>query len=301
MSNKEKYQLSILIPVYNHVCKGLVENLHLQAETEGLLYEIIVADDGSTDIAVKEKNSRISTIKNCRYISRDVNVGRAAIRNFLAEQSRFKNLLFLDCDIELPDSHFLKRYIDADIKAVLYGGVCTEGTHSLGKHNIRYIYEHSSEPHHTALERSKQPYKSFRTTNFIISRNIMLAHPFDERFKHYGYEDVFFGKELKHNNITIMHIDNPVSIRDFEPNDVFISKTEEALRTLYCFRNELADYSKMLESIRRMEKFIPMEFFRMWHRVFGKLGLKNLKGNSPRLTIFNMYRLGYYLSLKDVK
>lgn len=262
-------------------------------------YEIIVADDGSTDSNVTEANARIADMQQCRYIATGSNRGRAAIRNFLAGQSRFGRLLFMDCDIELPDDRFLQRYAACDTGTVVYGGVRTEGTPALARTNIRYIYEHAAEPHHTAQERNKRPYKSFRTTNFSIDRDTMLAHPFDERFRHYGYEDVFFGKELRRHGITIRHIDNPVVIRDFEPNDVFIAKTEEGLRTLHDFRDELNGYSNMLDAIKRMRHFIPTVVVKAWHRAFGQMERRHLCGQRPSQIIFNMYRLGYYMSLAE--
>lgn len=269
MNNQYKQQLSILIPVYNHVCVNLIQSLHIQAEELDIEYEIIVADDGSTDKEKIETNTQISNIPKCEYISRQENVGRAAIRNYLAARSKFDKLLFMDCDIELPDNDFLKKYIDIDtVDTVIYGGVCTEGTLQLAKHNIRYIYEHAEGPNHLAKERNKRPYKSFRTTNFMIARSIMTKHPFDERFRYYGYEDVFFGKKLKDNGIVIHHIDNPVVIKDFEPNDVFIAKTEESMRTLHTFRDELKDYSTMLGRIAYIRHFIPLFTIRVWHRLF---------------------------------
>ena len=40
--------ISILIPTYNGICLTLVQALHQQAEALPISYEIIVADDGST-------------------------------------------------------------------------------------------------------------------------------------------------------------------------------------------------------------------------------------------------------------
>ncbi len=44
--------LSILIPTFNDVCTTLVTTLHEQAETRGIVFEILVADDVSTDKAL---------------------------------------------------------------------------------------------------------------------------------------------------------------------------------------------------------------------------------------------------------
>ncbi len=40
----------------------------------------------------------------------------------------------------------------------------------------------------------------------------MLRCPLDERFHHYGYEDVLFGEShYRRSVITIVHIDNPLA------------------------------------------------------------------------------------------
>ena len=94
---QQKKELSILIPTYNDVCTDSVNTLMQQAESIGdLRFEIIVADDASTDENVGEANRAIDRMTNCRYIRRENNVGRAAIRNFLAQEARYEWLLFVD-------------------------------------------------------------------------------------------------------------------------------------------------------------------------------------------------------------
>ena len=47
-------ELSILIPVYNDEATSLVKSLHKQAQAvSGLCYEIIVFDDGSTNVTTQ--------------------------------------------------------------------------------------------------------------------------------------------------------------------------------------------------------------------------------------------------------
>ena len=107
--------LSILIPTYNNVCLELVRNLQAQASIlsseNDFEYEIIVADDGSTDKNTIEKNCEINELDNCRYIERKENIGRAAIRNFLAKEAKYLWLLFLDSDLKLDNSDFIRNYM----------------------------------------------------------------------------------------------------------------------------------------------------------------------------------------------
>ena len=63
--------LSILIPTYNDRCFKLVGDLRQQAESCGILYEILVGDDGSTDASVISDNQAItqwpSSIRLCPF------------------------------------------------------------------------------------------------------------------------------------------------------------------------------------------------------------------------------------------
>lgn len=290
-------QLSILIPTFNYVCVELVKRLHGQAVAAGISHEIIVADDGSTDNGIIAENRKIDDIDSCIYIIRGVNVGRAAIRNYLAGRSQFERLLFLDCDMELPDDRFIERYMSESGVDILDGGIRIGAEPTGEVKNIRYRYERAVEPHHTVAERAKQPFCSFRTTNFMISREAMLESPFDERFRHYGYEDVLFGKELERRGFTIRHIDNPTVLTDFEPNDVFISKTEEAMRTLYRFSSELRGYSHLLDIAARLHSYRLDGVIRLWYRIFSGIIRRRLISGKAGVRIFNLYKLGYFLTI----
>ena len=282
--------LSILIPTYNDACTSLVTALHQQAETLDLNYEIIVADDGSTDPHVKEVNRTINTLPHCRLIERQENAGRAAIRNFLAKEAQYDWLLFIDSDMVVCRNDFLLKYIQTDDAPVVDGGVsigpCIPG-------NLRSMYERASAHEHIVEKRLQKPYQDFHTANFLIRRDLMLAHPFNQRFRHYGYEDVLLGKELEQYAIPICHIDNPLSFEIFESNTDFVNKTEEGLRTLHQFQEELRGYSRLLDITSRLPHF-PI---RLWHKLFGWLERRNLTGSHPRLWIFKIYKLGYFLSL----
>jgi len=283
-------QISILIPTYNDDCVELVKTLDRQADALGMRYEIIVADDGSTNEAVKDKNRNINELDRCRLVEGGQNRGRAAIRNLLARESSFEWLLFIDSDMKVCRNDFLRKYAETEGQDVVDGGVVIG---NLVEGNLRSLYEKAAEKDHTLEKRQLSPYRDFHTANFLIRRELMIQHPFDERFRYYGYEDVFFGKELEENNIRIEHIDNPLSFEIFETNSDFVSKTEEGLRTLHHFRNELREYSRL---IAQTEKW-PRWPFRLWHSIFGRLERRHLSGSHPTLAIFNLYKIGYYLSL----
>ena len=58
-----KQQLSILIPTYNYACLPLVKELYRQATAiVGLNFEILVAEDGSSDARTMATNEHIKDL-----------------------------------------------------------------------------------------------------------------------------------------------------------------------------------------------------------------------------------------------
>ena len=285
--------LSILIPTYNDECLELVSALQQQAVALGINYEIIVADDGSTLQNVLQTNQQINALADCRMIARNVNVGRAAIRNFLVQQAQYEWLLFIDGDMTMYRDDYLRSYLAAEGE-VICGGVVIKGG---VKGNLRSMYEARHEQEHTAVRRQQHPYQDFHTANFLIYRETMTTHLFDERFRHYGYEDVLLGKRLEQDGIPIQHIDNPLSFEVFETNTDFVSKTEEGLRTLYQFRNKLQGYSRLLTISSSTTVSLLRPLIRLCHRLFGNKMRQRLTGSHPSLFLFKLYKLGYFLSL----
>lgn len=308
--------LSILLPSYNNVCVSLVQALQRQADAlRGRLdkpfrYEIIVADDCSTDAACIDANRVIGDMLHCRYLRMEQNVGRAQIRNVLISESRGDYVLLIDSDLFLCDDNYLYKYATSTAD-VVYGGTRIGGeglamvdneanTENL-KGNLRYIYEKKAEPSHRAVFRQLRPNQEISVCNLYARRDIMEAHPFDSRFKAYGYEDVLFGKRLAESGIEVTHIDNPVLINEFEPNSVFVKKTEEAILTLCRFEQDLEGYSNLKTKVTTLGRYIPLSLFRLWHRIMKNKEKRNLTGAKPSLLLFKLYKLGFFLENRKVK
>lgn len=308
--------LSILLPSYNNVCVSLVQALQRQADAlRGKLdkpfrYEIIVADDCSTDAACIDANRVIGDMLHCRYLRMEQNVGRAQIRNVLISESRGDYVLLIDSDLFLCDDNYLYKYATSTAD-VVYGGTRIGGeglamvdneanTENL-KGNLRYIYEKKAEPSHRAVFRQLRPNQEISVCNLYARRDIMEAHPFDSRFKAYGYEDVLFGKRLAESGIEVTHIDNPVLINEFEPNSVFVKKTEEAILTLCRFEQDLEGYSNLKTKVTTLGRYIPLSLFRLWHRIMKNKEKRNLTGSKPSLLLFKLYKLGFFLENRKVK
>ena len=286
--------LSILLPVYNCHCEALVTELQRQCVESGTEFEIIVADDGSSVTSYVEHNLRIERLEGVRYITRKQNVGRSAIRNFLISQAQGEWLLFIDGDLTLDNSHFIRRYLQAKSNVVV-GGIRIGGDLNRWKNNLRYHYEKAYEQKNTPQDRQCHATKHFRTTNFLAHKDIMMDHPFDENFVQYGYEDVLFGKSLAMDHIAITHIDNPITLDFFESNSEFLDKTEQSLRTLYTFRNQLKGYSQLLETAEKIKKLHLQKLVNAAYFLVGQRIKKHLQGNNPSIFLFNVYKLMYYI------
>lgn len=296
----KKTDLSVLIPVYNSRCVDFVRDLQLLVDETGINYEIIVADDASTDRRCVEANRELTEIPHCIYIIKEVNTGAAATRNFLAQQSSYPYLLFVDCDMQLADGAFFRRYLDYldnDETEVVSGGVRVTIYDERWRDNLRFLYEEAEQANHTAEKRRQRPYQSFRSANFLIRRDVMLRCPFDERFRRSGYEDVLFGKQLRQHHINIAHIENPLVMGDFESNADYVSKVEYSLQTLYQFRDELQGYSRLLTTAEGIHLGAVRWMIAAFHRCFGGLLRRNLSGHRPNLNILKIYKLGFYLNI----
>lgn len=296
------HELSILIPTRNDVCLPQVKTLQqLASQIDDLNYEILVSDDASDDQEALRQNAQINSLEHCSLLLRPENHGRAANRNFLAQQARFEWLLFLDCNVKIPNERFLRNYLESDQADVMNGGIFAEDDKTLKRHNLRYLYEKKIEPQHVAEQRRNKPYQSFRTSNFMIRREVMLRFPLDETVPGYGYEDVLFGKTLCENGIPINHIDNPVVMTHFENNETYVTKVEEAMRTLHAMRYELNGYSPLLDAVETLQKKHLTPLYRQFFHANAKRIRNNLVGKSPSIRWLNLYKLGYYLSLPEAE
>ncbi len=190
---------------------------------------------------------------------------------------------------------FIETYREAP-GVVVYGGYEVRGDATRLRGNLRYAYEKRAEDAHKAARRRQHPYADFHTSNFLIARDTMLAHPLDERFRHYGYEDVLFGKQLQAAGVAITHIDNPLVFASFESNADFVAKTEEGLRTLHEFQSDLRGYSRLLDVAARLRPAAPA--IRLVHRLTGPSQRRALTGRRPPLWLLGCYKLGYFLSLE---
>lgn len=292
-------QLSILIPCHNYDCRSLVRSLCQQVDHLDTDCEIIVADDGSDNAQTLQLCREIAQMPHCRFIERPVNVGRSAIRNFLADEAQGEWLLFMDQDGEVVWLHFLRNYLEAAHGCdVVCGGLVHTRHRPSSLYSLRYDYEQRCASRFTAEQRRKDPILPFRTFCFMIRKEAFQRVRFDESFTGYGYEDVLFGRQLREAGLRIHHINNPLKNTDIEPNPLFVEKTEEALRTLHQHESVFADDVLLVRTVRRLEALHLLPLAKTLSSWFCPRLRNNLCSNRPITRLFNVYKLAYFVGLK---
>jgi glycosyltransferase involved in cell wall biosynthesis len=294
--------LSILIPVYNFPCVGLVRELAVQAMTAGIPFEIICMDDASTDY--RDKNQAIREVPHSVYIELPENVGRSRIRNLLVAKAQYDTLLFLDCDSEIIDGNYLQTYLNAcrqyDIVA---GGTCYEAHPPLDR---RYVLHWT-----VGAQREPRPddnqQKMFTSNNFMIRKAIIEKYPFNEAIVRYGHEDSFFQMELEKQGLHIRFIHNPVLHSGLETNGRFIEKTQESVRNLYdlyasgLFRDRNAGRIRLLQTYLCLKQKKADRIFDCFFPLIDRLNRKTNAGGYPCLWVFDLYKLAFLVRIAREK
>ena len=270
----------------------MVGKLHEQcSRIDNLDFEIIVADDGSPDRQYVEKNKSILSLQHVRYILREKNSGRAIIRNFLAQEASKEWILFIDGDLGLDKEDYIRKYTESQGDIVV-GGITIAGNYP---DNLRWRYEKACEEAHNVENRKQK--KLELHTNFMVRKIHLGNHPFDERFRKYGYEDVLLGKKLVEAGLTVNHIDNPVVFDKYESNAHYLHKCEEALQTLWQFRTELNGYSRMLVLVEKLRRYHLLPVFNIIYLLIHKVLISRITSNNPSFYTFNIYKMLYFAHL----
>jgi glycosyltransferase involved in cell wall biosynthesis len=274
-------------------------SLHEQALGLKISFEILVFDDCSP-IPVTE-NEAINELSHARYTILPKNIGRSAIRNRLAREATYEFLLFLDADTEVIRADFLKKYLEAitTTTEIVYGGIRYQETPPKPEELLRWHYGKAREALGVEARR-KAPHLRFLTLNFLIKKSVFDKIAFNEDIPNLRHEDTLFALDCKKRGISVAHIDNPVVHLGLENSEVFLRKSREAVEALHLFvTNGLIDagetsLSKKAKQLRIAKLAHPIMWF---YSLFKKTMERNLLSQNPSLKIFDLYRLGYYLTL----
>ena len=289
--------ISILIPVYNCNIVSLVYELHNQAAIASVAMEIIVVDDCSSEL-LRDQNKDVKKLPGVTFTELERNIGRASIRNKLAGMATYPTLLFMDCDSEVPDRDYIKKFLPFCGKDVVVcgGRIYRPVPPDEPEMMLRWLYGIKREQLPVDV-RSKDPYHSFMTNNFLISSSILSKIQFDESLVQYGHEDTLFGFELKKRGIPVIHIQNPLIHTGLEITREFLRKTREGIENLVILvaqgkidREGFEDI-RILRAYNKMYRFGLVNLYLKFFYQFERSILKNLMGINPNLFGFDLYKL----------
>ena len=300
-------QLSILIPVYNHDVVDFVKELYCQSAEAGILFEILIFDDQSSE-EYKEKNAILHTLPNVKVFTLPSKAGRSVARNFLAAQARYDYCLFLDCDSEMVDDRYIRRYLPYcnGERVVVCGGTTYRMQKPSRDHLLRWTYGVRCEIQ-SAAERNRNPNAHFSAFNVLMQKELFSEIRFNELLKNYGHEDTLFGFELRRKGITILHIDNPLYHVGIDDNKLYLEKTRQGVENLKLLMEQYPDKESLVRDVRllrfydRLKKCHVVFLFFAFFFLVKRLILHNLNGTHPNTFLFNVYKLGFLCGLKYVK
>jgi len=292
--------LSILIPVYNYDVTALVGDLHAQATTLGVGFEIIVLEDGSTEYL--PQNAALAALTSLHYEVLKKNIGRAAIRNRLADKAKGKYLLFLDCDTGIASDDFLKRYLSLCQPDCVVSGGCIYHDNCSPQTSLAVKYGSKRERFSTKQQHARSRFCVFTTPNFLIEKTAFEKLRFDENIRQYGHEDTIFGLELQKAGYTLTFVDNPVYHNGLDTNIAYLKKNETALKTLLSIYlsgkyPQLQTQSQLLHFYLKTTKWRLNKIISFFFVSFKPLIEKNLTGKKPSLFLFDCYKIGFFCHL----
>nr|WP_315248408.1 glycosyltransferase [uncultured Flavobacterium sp.] len=292
--------LSILIPTYNYNVYNLVLELHKQSMESGIIFEIIVIDDGSNS-QTNEANTQINLLKNSSFIPLDKNIGLSSNRNLLASTANYENLLFIDGDSVIINPNYIKNYLNAiEDFDVIYGGRLHPETVNCSKQKLRWKYGRMVEDK-TAQQRNSSLYKTLMFNNTLIKKSRFNTIKFDSNLTKYGHEDTLFAYEVSLLKLKAKHINNPIEHGDIDESKIFISKIKNGLDNLISLdlSNKIdPDFVKILNLYHFLKKYYLSSVLALFYILFNKIIHKQLISKNPSLFLFNLYRIGYICSLK---
>jgi glycosyltransferase involved in cell wall biosynthesis len=292
--------LSILIPTYNYNVYPLVSELHKQCLECKIDFEILCQDDVSNQI--ESENQKINSLENCNFSINNSNLGRGKNINFLAEKARFDWLLIMDCDTFPTENNYVQKYISKinEAKKVVFGGIEYQKEKPAADQLLRWFYGNARESL-SVEKRNANPNRNALTSNILIQKKVFNSNKFDESITKYGYEDLVFLSDLKKKGILVKHIDNPTYHLGLETSRQFLDKTKTALENLKFITETTSldsSESKILRTYILLKQLYLTSFISFLFKKTESKTERNLLSQNPSLIIFDLYKLGYYCSIK---
>ncbi|MBE6023230.1 MAG: glycosyltransferase [Cellulosilyticum sp.] len=207
---EEQPMVSIIIPVYNQYEYTYNCLKSIKQNTEDVTYEIIIADDVSTDETINLSKH----IKNIKIIRNRENLGFLLNCNNAARQARGKYIHFLNNDTQVQQGWLasLVELVESDEKIGMVGSKLIYPTGELQEAG-GIIWNDASGWNYGRLDDPNKPdYNYVREVDYISGASIMISKElwkviggFDERYVPAYYEDTDLAFEVRAHGYKVMY------------------------------------------------------------------------------------------------
>ncbi len=252
--------LSICIPVKDFDVHPLVDALLVEIHAKKLNVEILIVEDGSHETG-KQLNANLNQESEVSIYAFEKNKGRSAARNFMAQKATGEYLLFIDADSLPVSPSFISIYLEhAQANTILSGG-----RHYSEVYRKKEVLLHWKYGIHREISSALKSNRiGFQSNNFLIHKSAFDKIKFDESLVLYGHEDTLFGSMAKSKGIILRGIDNPVIHTSIETNTIFLTKSEEGVKSLLQIIDQREFYPMGIEKeFRLWSTYRKMEYYRM--------------------------------------
>jgi glycosyltransferase involved in cell wall biosynthesis len=299
--------ISLLIPVFDYDIVALVYSMKSCIGKIPEFIEILIGDDGSSP----EYRAKYLSLEGdgVRVIVSEKNIGRAAIRNRLALESKGDYLLFIDADAMIPGT--AETYINNWIPSmsafrVICGGILYHESPPGDPDKILRWKNGRINEEKKASERNKRPYATFSTFNVLIDKTIFSKLRFNEELKQYGYEDTLLSYQLDKAGIKVFHIDNGLVHEGLETNRELINKTKLGIENLSQLYDSVTDKRKFSSSIRLLQVYNKLNILRLnlllagiFIRFRERMELR-LDSSNPKLWMYSLYKISMFCTFREI-
>ncbi len=188
--------VSIVIPTYNRYGM-LARTLNSLKEQTFSDFEVVVADDGSTDNTADIVKLKFPFMVRYFY---QKNAGRSAARNLGIKNAYGEIIIFIDDHVVLENDFIEQHYLThqrcrAENVAVVRGRVgYIANEEELAEKRLSRIDMKKYQPPYN----ENSPFYTFITNNISVARKVLLlVGGFDPDFKEYGFQDQELGYRIR--------------------------------------------------------------------------------------------------------
>ncbi|MFP4401417.1 MAG: glycosyltransferase, partial [Candidatus Woesearchaeota archaeon] len=295
--------VSVVVPTYNRKENlSLVIRSLLKQEYPKKRYEIIVADDGSSDNTkelVKKYQKDNSNIKYVFQEDKGFRAGQA--RNLGAKKAKGNYLIFINDDI-IPMPNLIKNYAkELNSHDIIIGytsgytvndkiydskkikNLIDSDYQKLKKLKLIHEFRDSwfDNKNMNTSEKTKDIWKIFTATNFAIKKEIFDKEKFDERFSGWGVEDEEWSYRMMKKGYSMKASKRCITIHlphEHEKlNNIYTDKKVDSMLINFMLFYKIHTEKKVEDYIYERYVHLPEEFKNKKREEYIKNNLENIK------------------------